>query len=261
MTSSLISPRGSWYVVEHQLRRNTGSWSGLVLTGILGPILMFLALGFGLGSQIDDTSSLGTSDYLSFVGPGVLAGAALLQGGYYSLWPTMGNLKWDGAYQNIVRTPSSAADTAVGHLIWVSLRVAFTSTLYLTVLLLAIGWTSPFALLAPIVAGLTAWSVAAPVSAYTAHVDSETSFAVIARMVLTPLFVFSGTFTSVNSLPGSLQALIKITPGYHGIELCRGLINETISLTDALFHLGVVGLWIVVGTSTTIVAFRRNLTP
>ena len=95
MTSHTIHAVSLWHVVEHHIRRKRSSWTGLAVSGVLNPILMLLALGFGLGSQISDTSSLGTDDYLHYVGPGVLAGTAMLQGGLYSLWPTMSPLRWD----------------------------------------------------------------------------------------------------------------------------------------------------------------------
>ena len=228
---------------------------------MFNPILMLLALGFGLGSQISDTSSLGTEDYLHFVGPGVLAGTAVLQGGLYSLWPTMAQLRWEGTYQPVIRTPCSPLEVAVGHLLWVGLRVTFSSAFFLLVLLLGIGWSGFLALAAAPLAGLTAIAVAAPVAAFCSRQETDLGFSFVSRMILTPLFVFSGTFTLVESLPSAVQAIVKVTPGYHGIEIVRGLINDTISAAGAASHVGVLLLWVVVGGAATISGFRKALTP
>lgn len=246
-------------VVEHHYRRHKRAWSSIVATGIIGPVLTFIALGFGLGSQIDDTTSLGTVDYLTFVGPGVMAGTAMMQGGMDALWRTYGMLKWDGTYKTVSYTPATPAQIASGHLLFVGLRVALSSALFLVILLLAIGWTGPLALLAPLVAGLTAIAMSALIVGYTSRLESEAGFSVIARLVITPLFVFSGTFVAVDTLPQLLAWFIKLTPGYHGIELTRGLVNDSINVGAGVGHLAVLGTWIIVGVIYTTGGFRKCL--
>ena len=261
MTSLTLHPTSLWHVVEHHIRRTRRAWAGLLLSGVLNPIFTMLALGVGIGSQIDDTSSLGTAGYLEFVGPGVLAGSAFLQGGFTALWPTMSQLRWEGTYQNVVRTPASAAEVLTGHLLWIGLRLAFSSSLFLVVLLVGIGWSGPLALLVPFVAAFTAVSVAAPICAFTSRRESDKGFALIARLVVTPLFVFSGTFTSVESFPSWMQAVIKIFPAFHGIELTRMFVNDTSEIGQSMLHLGVIAVWILVGWFLAVVGFQKALTP
>lgn len=261
MTALTLHPTSLWHVVEHHIRRTRRSWAGLLLSGVLNPIFTMLALGVGIGSQIDDTSSLGTNGYLEFVGPGVLAGSAFLQGGFTALWPTMSQLRWEGAYQNVVRTPCSAAEVLTGHLLWIALRLTFSSSLFLVVLLIGIGWESSLALLVPFIAALTAVSVAAPICAFTARRETDKGFALIARMVVTPLFVLSGTFTNVESFPAAVQAVIKFFPAFHGIELTRMFVNGTSEIGAALGHLAVLAVWIVAGWFAAVLGFQKALTP
>lgn len=261
MTSFALHPTSLWHVVEHHIRRTRRAWAGLLLSGVLNPVFTMLALGYGIGSQIDDTTVLGTTDYLHFVGPGVFAGAAFLQGGFTALWPTMSSLRWEGTYQNVVRTPASATDTLTGHLLWIAVRLILSSSLFLVVLLIGIGWRGPWSLLTPVVAAATAVSAAAPISAFTASRDNDKGFSLVSRLVITPLFVFSGTFTSVNSFPEWVQSVIKIFPAYHGIELSRNLINQTASLSESIGHLAVIALWVVAGWMAAVIGFRRALTP
>jgi lipooligosaccharide transport system permease protein len=35
------------------------------------------------------------------------------------------------------------------------------------------------------------------------------------------LYLFSGTFFAIEQLPGWLQALVRLTPLWHGVDLCR----------------------------------------
>lgn len=254
-----VSTASVSHVLEQLVWRNRKMWSSFAVSGVLNPVVMMLALGFGLGSQIDDTSSLGTDDYLLFVGPGVLAGTAMLQGGFYSLWPTLSSLRWEGTYKAMVRTPASPADVAIGHLLWVAIRVGLSSALYTIVLLPAVGWVGAAVVLAPFVAALTAAATAAMVSAFSSRAESEASFSLVSRMVITPLFVFSGTFTAVDALPDGVAALIRLTPGYHGIEICRTLFNGAASVPGTVGHATVLAAWATIGTVLTITGFSKNL--
>jgi len=173
----------------------------------------------------------------------------------------MSQLRWEGAYQNVVRTPASAAEVLTGHLLWIGLRIAFSSSLFLVVLLVGIGWEGPLSLLVPLVAALTAVSVAAPICGFTARRESDRGFALISRMVITPLFVFSGTFTSVDSFPEWMQVVIKVFPAFHGVELTRMLVNDSGEFGQGLLHLCVLALWIIAGWFTAIAGFQKALTP
>lgn len=261
MTSLTLHPTSLWHVVEHHIRRTRRSWAGLVLSGVLNPVFTMLALGYGIGSQIDDTTSLGTADYLHFVGPGVLAGTAFLQGGFTALWPTMSAIRWEGAYQNVVRTPASAAEALTGHLLWIALRIAFSSSLFLVVLLIGIGWSGSLALFTPLIAAVTAVSAAAPICAFTARRDNDKGFALVSRLIVTPLFVFSGTFTSIESFPQWVQVIIKLFPSYHGVTLTRALINETASLSSSFVHLAIIAIWVGGGWFVAVIGFQKALTP
>ena len=46
--------------------------------------------------------------------------------------------------------------------------------------------------------------------------------------MVTPLFLFSGTFFPVTQLPPVLRWIAYVTPLWHGVALCRGLALGTI---------------------------------
>lgn len=260
MTAITPRPSSVWHVVEHHAIQTRRTLQSVLLSGFLSPVFTMLALGWGIGSQVDDVSSLGTPDYLHFVGPGVMIGTATMQGGFNSLWQALGALKWEGMYKNVVRSPATFADALTGRIVWIGILNALSSVGFLIVLLVAIGWSGFGALLTPLVAGLTAMSVAASVLAYSSRRDSGEGFSVVARLVLTPLFVFSGTFSSIDSLPTVIATVIKFFPTYHGIEIARDLLNERAALGPSLLHLLVILTWIAGGWLLSVGGFRKALT-
>ncbi len=250
---------GLWHFLENQFVRYRATWTSTIITSILFPIMFLVSIGFGLGTQIDDTSSLGTDDYASFVGPGILAAVALIQAGSLSLWPTLGAIKWEGTYQAALSTPLTAAELATGHILWIGFRVVVGASFYLAVLALFGIVASPLGLLAPLVAGLTGLSIAAPLSAYSATRESDNTFSLINRVGLTPMFLFSGAFFPVAQLPDSVEWVSKVIPVSHGVELSRNLVNGTISAGPAALNVGVLVLWAGLGWAMAIRTFEARL--
>lgn len=251
--------RPLWHFLEHQFARYKTTWRPTLVSGLISPVLFLAAIGFGLGSQIDDTSTLGTTDYAAFVGPGVLAAVAMLQGGSLGLWPTLGALKWEGTYEAVLCTPLTAAELATGHILWIGFRVVVGSTLYVIVLALFGIVASPLAVLAPLVAGLVAMSFAGPVSAFSATRDSDEGFSLISRLIFTPLFLFSGAFFPVSQLPQAVSWFSRVTPVWHGVELCRDLINNEAALMNDAGHLLAILAWVVFGWMASMRTFRGRL--
>ena len=260
MTASLVRPSSVLHVVEHHARQARKTWMSIALSGFLNPVFTMLALGWGVGSLVGDVSSLGTKDYLHFVGPGVLAGTVMLQGSFFSLWDALGALRWEGMYKNSVRTPASYTDVLTGRLAWGFVRFLFSSSAFLVVLLLVIGWSGWGALLTPFVAALSGVATAAGVLAYSSGQQSDKGFPIINRLIISPLFVFSGTFTPVELMPSVISFVVKLFPGYHGIEITRDLINQRAELLPSLGHLAVMVAWLLGGWFVSQRGFRKALT-
>ena len=70
---------------------------------------------------------------------------------------------------------------------------------------------------------LTGLAFAAPIEAWAITGTKDTSFALMFRFGLIPLFLFSGTFFPVTQLPAWIRPLAYVTPLWHGVALCRAL--------------------------------------
>ena len=85
------------------------------------------------------------------------------------------------------------------------------------------------------------------------------SFSTIVRFVVTPLFLFSGTFFPLAQLPPLLQAFAVLTPLYHGVALARGFVLGTIEPLAALGHIGYLAAMTTVGVALCLFVFPRRL--
>jgi lipooligosaccharide transport system permease protein len=237
------------------------TWRGSIYTSFLSPVLYLGAMGLGLGKLVDahGTARLGGVSYLAFLAPGLLAAAAMQSGIEESTYPVLGSVKWRRTYYAAAASPLRPADIFHGHLLFTIMRLAMNSAIFLVVMAAFGAITSPWVLAAVPVAVLTGLAFAAPVEAWAITVSKDTSFALVFRFGMIPLFLFSGTFFPVTQLPVWIRPLAYVTPLWHGVALCRSLSLGTATLGGALVHLGylaaLAAVSIVVGNRT----YRRRL--
>jgi lipooligosaccharide transport system permease protein len=246
-------PLATWSFAVRQLRfwltdyRRT--WRGSVISTVLNPLLYLGAMGLGLGTLVDQhgTARLGGVSYLVFLAPGLLAASAMSTGVEESTYPVYGSVKWNKTYQAAVSAPLRPADLFHGHLLFVTLKLTMSCSVFLAVSALFGAIQSPEAIAALPVAVLTGLAFAAPIEAWTITRTKDTSLTVVYRFGLIPLFLFSGTFFPITQLPGWIQPIAYITPLWHGVALCRGLSLGTATWTGALLHAGYLVLVLAAG--------------
>jgi len=244
----------------HQLRRTRHIWRGVVITGLVSPTVFLLAIGAGLGSQIEagELEALGVDAYMDYIGPGVLVVTAMQVAATESMWPTMGLLRWHGVYLGVLASPISAAQLGVGHLLWIGFRALISAASFLLVLSVAGAVQSWFAIAIIAVGVLVGWCHAGPLCALTVGLEQENVFPMLARVVIFPLFLFSGAFFPVDDMPAAIAAFAKTTPSWHGVELARHLAQGQIATID-LLHAGyLIGLS-VLGFALVHRQFRKHL--
>ena len=216
-----------WYVDEYRLR-NMSKWLGAIVAfGLGNPVLYLLSVGIGIGALVDSTSGADNPigvPYLTFLAPALLATAAIQAAMDETTFPTMQGFLWDKSFFAMISTQLMARDLVGGIMIASSIRCSFNTLIYAGVLVLfgAVPLTSvPVLVFAAIFAGI---SFAGVMLAVTSFVKQDDGFyAIVGRFVLTPMFMFSGTFYPLESLPIYLQWVGWISPVWHATNLGRNL--------------------------------------
>jgi lipooligosaccharide transport system permease protein len=248
-------------IVERDVRVFAKLWHAFAFSTFLMPVLFLAAMGVGLGGMIDDHGSVEGLSYLHFVTPGLLVAAVMQQAAGESLWAVLGGIKWDGRFIAMVATPLTASDVYLGTLSWVTLRTIATAGAFLAVATLLGGVVSPWGLLAIPVAALCALAFAAPLAAWSITRDSDAPFAMIMRLGVVPLFLFSGTFFPVSNLPSGVRPLAWLSPLWHGVELARAATTAEVSWPAAIGHVAVLLGCTLVGWACGRRTFAARLTP
>jgi lipooligosaccharide transport system permease protein len=233
-------------------------WRGTFMSSLLNPVLYLTALGVGLGKLVNRGGTPLGVPYLEFVAPGMLAATAMQISAIEGSFPIRAAITWTRSYHGMLATPLRVPDLIAGHLLYVATRVFAAGLVYLCVIL-AFGavhsWTAVFTPLVAVVIGL---AFAAPVSALSAWAEEEV-FNPLFRFVITPMFLFSGTFFPVARLPHGLRELAYATPLWHGVDLVRHFTLGTPTAGEAAGHVGYLLLWLGAGVWLAHLAHRKRL--
>ena len=217
--------RGAWYVTEHMVRAMR-AYGWTIVVGALGqPIIYLLGLAVGLAALINapiDDGGIEVS-YLVFVAPALLMTSTIAVASEEFTYPVMAGFKWRRYFYGFNASPIASSQIASGVVVGAGARmvvvaVAYTAFLYIfgAVPAFSFGWTMVF------VALLAGLAFGTPLMAYAASVyEDKGQFALVQRFVFMPMFLFSGTFYPLDSLPLWLQWIGWISPLWHATELGR----------------------------------------
>ena len=220
-------------------------------------------MGVGLGGYVDRSggAALGGLTYLQFLAPGLLAATVMQSAAFEATFPIIGGLNWQRTFHAMYATPLSPRDIAFGNLAWMAIRLAMISAVFTLIVILFGAAHSPLVVLGIPVAVLTGMSFAAPISAFSATQRNPNRFNVIFRFGITPLFLFSGTFFPIETLPAVIQPIAWLSPLWHGVDLTRGLVLGTFAdnIPVMLAHVVILSTIVVVSSWATVVMIERRL--
>jgi lipooligosaccharide transport system permease protein len=147
----------------------------------------------------------------------------------------------------------------VGNLLFVAVRLAISGTVFVAVAVAfgALGVANGIAMLP--VSILTGIGFAAAIQAFAATQRGDQGFTLLFRFVITPLFLFSGTFFPVDQLPEAIRWLPWLSPLWHGIDLARSIALGSVDPALALVHLAVLVGVVALGIPAGVILFRRRL--
>jgi lipooligosaccharide transport system permease protein len=262
-TSSHMPARPSGWstmarVMEHRALQYRRTFRASLFSSFGIPVLFLTAMGLGLGGYVDQNPdpTLAGLTYLQFLAPGLLAATVMQTGSFESAFPILGGLQWNKIFHAMFATPIRPRDIALGNIAWISIRLTMVAIIF-SIVIVAFGASrSPLLVLAIPAAVLTGLAFTTPIMAFTATQRTPDRFAAMFRFGITPLFLFSGTFYPVESLPSFLQPIAWLSPLWHGVDLCRALMLDTVG-RDPLLHvihlavlvaLTVLGAWAAIRT-------------
>jgi lipooligosaccharide transport system permease protein len=245
-------------VLEYHLVVYRRIWRGTVFSSFVMPLLMFAGFGLSLGTYVDRQATLGLP-YLDFIAPGLLAYTAASVAVMECGTMVMNNLQWQKMYHVMAAAPPKVGDIVAGQLGYVMVRVLQSTGAFLIVMLVFGTVSSLWALAVPLVVVLTGLAFAPAALAFTASVTNQNLMAMMFRLGLLPMTIFSGIFFPVERLPHVLRPLAYLTPLWHAGELTRAATTGLRTAWPVAVHAGYLAVWFAVGFVLARAAFTKRL--
>lgn len=192
-----------------------------IFPNLVDPILFLLAIGVGLGSYIGDLDGI---PYLIFVTSGLIAATGMMATSAEVTVNAFIQMRVEKTYSAITMTPVNIQDVVIGQVLWGACRsVMYGGMFLLIVSILGVfnSWTViliPFVLfLSGVVFGLMGmtFTVLAPNRDYLNYYNV---------LFIRPMYMFSDVFFPISNMPDIFQVVAWLSPLYHSVQLCRGLL-------------------------------------
>ena len=220
------------------------------------PLLYLVAMGYGLGTFI---KQIGGVSYARFIGPGLVSVAMMYASFFECTYSSFVRMIFQRTFDAIIATPVNVEEVVAGEIFWGATRAALNSTMvYVVVILFGLGpvWLLPFVTVFGFVCGVLFASMGMIATAVVPSIDF---FNYPIFLFITPMFLFSGTFFPLTTLPKVVQTIsYAILPLTHVVRINRGFIlgHPDPTLLGSLAWLLVVG---AAAFFTAIALMKRRL--
>ena len=240
-------------------RRNILVWRKLLVPAILmnfgEPLIYLLGLGFGLGRFVGEMSGM---PYIAFLSSGIIASSAMTTASFEGMYSVFTRMVPQKTYEAILATPLEIDDILAGEMLWCATKSLFSGMAILavaTVLGVVGSWEALWVIPVVFLIGLCFAGPALIMSSLAYNYDFFNYYFVL---IVTPMYILSGVFYPIESLPAGVQGAVQFLPLTHAVILTRGLVAGA-ELPQPLLHVAVLLLCALVSYAIALVLVKKRL--
>ena len=255
---------GALYIASARLK-SMSKWRTIIAAVDIGnPFFYLIAVGIGIGVLVEQgsgTSGTNGIKYIAFIAPALLANTAIMGTMDETIFPTIEGFKWRKLFFAQNATPITGGQIAIGVYLAALCRAVFSVSVYYLLLLAFDVVNFGISILLMPIAVLGGGAFGALMLFAAAKIEKEDQFFnILSRLVIMPLFLFSGTFFPLSSMPIYLQPIGWVSPLWHATELGReAAFDYGISTTMVAVHLAFLISMLVTGLVLATRQFEKRL--
>jgi lipooligosaccharide transport system permease protein len=228
-------------VLVRELVNYSSYWRSSAFSSTVEPTIYLLAFGFGFGTLV---SRVGGFDYVDFVGTGTVATAVLFSSAFPGMFGTFVKYQFQRTYDAILAAPVDTEELVTAEAIWIATRAAVYGCVPMLVAI-GFGLDPAWGMFAvPLIGWIGGFGWACFGIAIAGFAKSFENFNYIVSAVLTPLFLFAGSFFPLDGLPDWAIVLAQLNPLHHLVELIR---NAVIYGSDGWIDVARLGAIVIFG--------------
>ncbi|MBD3234240.1 MAG: ABC transporter permease [candidate division Zixibacteria bacterium] len=191
----------------------------------LDPLFYLLGMGYGLGAMIRDIEGY---SYVEFIAPALVASAMMTAPSYECGIGGYVRLYYQKTWDAMIATPLSIEDVVTGEILYGISRALLQTTAILIVIVLFGLVKSPLAIFVPFVCVLGGAMFGSIALSYISRIPNINYIDYYFTLVMTPMFIFAGTFFPVTQLPEWAQKAAFFMPLYHVVLVTRSFVTGDI---------------------------------
>jgi len=235
------------------------TWKVNFIPPLLEPLLYLFAFGIGLGQLVKDVPYEGVQiSYLRFIAPGLIATAVMNHGFFETTYASFVRMYFQKTYDAMLSTPLTIEDVVLAEIVWGATKALFAGCIMFVVTLLFGLLSMPAALWIIPITFLSGLTFSAMGMCFTAFVKNIEMFNFPVFLFITPMFLFSGVFFPLSSLPSWAQAVAWCLPLTFLVSCLRSLAlgSFNIAVIWQILVLAVLGF---VCALVSLIAMKKRL--
>jgi len=218
-----------------------------------------LAFGAGLGLLVGEISYRGEPvRYVAYIAPALIAVNIMYNAFFENTYASFVRMYYQKTYDAIMATPLNLDEIITGEIVWGAVKSIIATTLMVTVISFFRLLVYPQALLIVPLAFLGGLAFGSVAMCFTALVPQIEVFNFPIFLFITPMFLFSGTFFPLETLPGWAQVLAHFLPLTHLVAIVRALAMGKLE-SQLLLSLLYLVLFSAITFIVAILLMRRRL--
>ncbi|MGS4945660.1 ABC transporter permease [Meridianimarinicoccus sp. RP-17] len=244
---------GLWTLAERETRRFMAVWTQTLMAPLITAGLFLAIFSLAIGTRRGEVMGV---PFVEFLAPGILM-MTVIQNAFANTSSAIMIAKVQGNIVDTLMPPLSPAELVAGYLSGAVSRGLFVAVAILIVaaIFLGQGMAHPIWVLVYVVLGSVFLGALGIIAAILANKFDQ--MAAITNFIITPLSFLSGTFYSVEGLPGAMQILTHVNPVFYLIDGVRyGVIGASDS--SPWMGLPIVGVFTVAALALCLRWFRTG---
>jgi lipooligosaccharide transport system permease protein len=198
---------------------------------VFEPMMYLLALGYGLGSFVDN---INRQSYIDFFFPGLVAMTSMMVPFFEGTYANYTKLTHQKLYTSVLLTPMGADEIVFGEILW-STTKGFIGVLGVLFISSFFGLVNTWNILLVLpVVFLIAWLFSSLAMVVTSMAKNYDSFIYATSGFIIPMTLISGVYYPMQQLPFFLQAVSYALPLSHGVGLMHGLMSSQLTWVHGL---------------------------
>jgi lipooligosaccharide transport system permease protein len=225
-------------------KRNYLVWKKLALPSMIGnlldPLFYMLALGYGLGSFIDEINNI---SYIAFIATGTVCYGTLNSATFEILYSTFSRMHVQKSWDAILITPIRMIDIVNGEILWATTKSVLSGSAIMFVMFaLNILNLKQMILIFPLIIliGITFSCMGFVITSISKSYDF---FMYYFTLVITPMLLISGVFFPTEKMPIIIQQVSDFLPLKNAIDVVRFIVfDQSSNLYKNFFILILISL-------------------